>query len=445
MHVPSYDPVAAAGLPAGRRRGQAREPRRGRPQPAVRDARSPSKFADCFRRSRRSVSGTTATPTHTAHRGRHADVGGCAAGPDAYFGPLRRLQPVGCARATYGGRVNVDFGNRYAGRRHELQVAGERRRPDLMTRSAATTTGIWSDPRRHEPGRQRPSRSGQLDWDGRQPGHGQGCGNCCERQRSRMQSHGTGRSSSQCVRRHAGHGRRGRARPHVADSSLAPPELPFELTARQRHRRQRRRSPVYPTVGHPRRCSRPGIFTTLRIGRPQENQTLAVRSRASTQGQEFAAVPVRLPAVVRGEPVRRTATGGTRRREECPDWRPLVLNGDDARPVRLNSAENPWRCVLRRRAVDRAVGDGMAVATENCDDHRTTNSVPADQLPKSNCGNYDGNPADPTGADGWLRTGGDSNDPRVINLFIVPYQALKGVTGAKRRDPGPRLRVASTS
>ena len=32
-------------------------------------------------------------------------------------------------------------------------------------------------------------------------------------------------------------------------------------------------------------------------------------------------------------------------------------------------------------------------------------------------------------------------DPRVVNLFIVPYQAIKGVTGAERRDPCARLRV----
>ncbi len=80
-------------------------------------------------------------------------------------------------------------------------------------------------------------------------------------------------------------------------------------------------------------------------------------------------------------------------------------------------------------------GDWMIVATQNCKTIGNNKCQNWKTAAEANCGNYDGTPADPTGANSWLTKGGDLNDPRVISLFIVPYQALKGVTGSKVEIP----------
>jgi hypothetical protein len=64
----------------------------------------------------------------------------------------------------------------------------------------------------------------------------------------------------------------------------------------------------------------------------------------------------------------------------------------------------------------------------------------------AHCGNYDGKPAQdgrPPDPNGWVQRGGSSSDPRVINLFIVPYQSLKNVGGSGSGAPIPLLRFAS--
>ena len=47
----------------------------------------------------------------------------------------------------------------------------------------------------------------------------------------------------------------------------------------------------------------------------------------------------------------------------------------------------------------------------------------------------------PAESAGWKKKGGDSRFPRVINLFVVPYQALKTKQGSG--DPVPILGFAS--
>ncbi len=63
-------------------------------------------------------------------------------------------------------------------------------------------------------------------------------------------------------------------------------------------------------------------------------------------------------------------------------------------------------------------------------------------------GNYDGTPTEPNG---WLQGFPNqpegyprgSRYPRVVNLFVIPYQSLKGSTGGDPREtvPDPHLRV----
>ena len=81
------------------------------------------------------------------------------------------------------------------------------------------------------------------------------------------------------------------------------------------------------------------------------------------------------------------------------------------------------------------VGDWMAVATDNCTNIHNNS---CHTLSCVNDGNYDGKPGNPTG---WVQQGGDSRYPRVVNLFIVPYQGSKGLTGAG--DTIPVLGFAS--
>jgi hypothetical protein len=108
-----------------------------------------------------------------------------------------------------------------------------------------------------------------------------------------------------------------------------------------------------------------------------------------------------------------------------------------------NEPGNPWRCVLNNPgSIVGQAGDWMAVATENCRQTnpggtQCTDFLKATDVPDVNCGNYDGIPGNP---DGW---DGDSEDPRVVSLFIVPYQALKNVAGTGAQSPIPVLRFAS--
>jgi hypothetical protein len=96
-----------------------------------------------------------------------------------------------------------------------------------------------------------------------------------------------------------------------------------------------------------------------------------------------------------------------------------------------NSSGNYWQCVLTAPGLSNGqIGDDIAVATDNCDN---INNNSCQQFDCNYNGNYDGTPSDPTG--GWVQAGGDSHFPRVVNLFIVPYQASKGLSGADDEIP----------
>ena len=77
----------------------------------------------------------------------------------------------------------------------------------------------------------------------------------------------------------------------------------------------------------------------------------------------------------------------------------------------------------------------MAVATKNCDN---VNNNSCQKFACNYDGNYDGKPGDRTG---WVQQAATRRYPRVVNLFIVPYQARKGLTGAG--DTIPVLGFAS--
>lgn len=67
---------------------------------------------------------------------------------------------------------------------------------------------------------------------------------------------------------------------------------------------------------------------------------------------------------------------------------------------------------------------GRRVATKNCA------TVLNNSCGRTSCRNP-GNYAQ------WLANGGDSFDPRVVRVFVIPYQSLKGSTGGDPRETAP--------
>jgi hypothetical protein len=117
----------------------------------------------------------------------------------------------------------------------------------------------------------------------------------------------------------------------------------------------------------------------------------------------------------------------------CPSEGDWFSYADQGKGFGTNSSSNYWQCVPTVPGGKTGqVGDWMSVATKNCDDIKN-NSCKA--ITCNYDGNYDGKPSNPTG---W---GGDSSYPRVVDLFLVPYQALKETQGSK--DPAPILGFAS--
>jgi hypothetical protein len=187
---------------------------------------------------------------------------------------------------------------------------------------------------------------------------------------------------------------------------------------------------VFPTVGTVG-VLKTGIFTTLRLDDPQANQTLRCDPDAA-QGQEFQVFQTGCKPWYGANTWDSPWWTGTPK--QCPnpgDW-----FGYGAMPMGTNSSGNYWQCVLTAPGMSTGqIGDDIAVATENCDTPKNNSCQ------KFDCnydGNYDGTPTDSTG---WVQDGGDSRFPRVVNLFIVPYQSSKGLSGAG--DTIPILGFAS--
>jgi hypothetical protein len=198
---------------------------------------------------------------------------------------------------------------------------------------------------------------------------------------------------------------------------------------------------VYPTVGI-RTVLRTGIYTTLRLDDPQSNQTLQCDPQYA-QGQEFSSFRYGCTPwyganhfdgdnALPNPPGQNTASWWN---PECPPDGQWFSNSDLSAGYGVNSSNNPWRCVLTAPGMSTGqVGDYMAAATDNCDNF---NNNACQTFDCNVDGNYDGKTGSTTS---WISSG-DSKYPRVINLFIVPYQASKGLTG--QGDELPVLGFAS--
>ncbi len=194
---------------------------------------------------------------------------------------------------------------------------------------------------------------------------------------------------------------------------------------------------VYPTVGI-RTVLKTGVYTTLRLDDPQSNQTLQCDPNYA-QGQEFSTFRYGCGPWYGANSFTSTPNPNTTKSwwntttKTCPPDGEWFSASNLGFGFGTNSAGNPWRCVLTAPGMSTGqVGDYMAAATDNCDAYNNNSCQVFD------C-NYDGN------YDGKLgptqKWSGDSTYPRVINLFIVPYQASKGLTG--QGDELPVLGFAS--
>ena len=203
---------------------------------------------------------------------------------------------------------------------------------------------------------------------------------------------------------------------------------------------------LFPTIGI-RTALRTGVYTTLRVRDSQENNTVQCDPSFSQEFDMFlnGCQPWfgenHFNGDVLGAP-NNTASWWNTSTRTCPRWQDWYSTGDAGAGFGANSMNNPWRCLVTSGGTSTGqVGDWIAVATDNCDNIQSNSC----QIQSFDC-NYNGD------YDNWVRTGGvgdatggnpvqvGSAYPRVVNLFIVPYQARKGVTG---RNEIPVLGFAS--
>jgi hypothetical protein len=186
---------------------------------------------------------------------------------------------------------------------------------------------------------------------------------------------------------------------------------------------------VYPTVGI-RSTLKAGIYTILRTEDAQGSQLIDCDPAVST-GNSFdnfvtGCQPWYGVNSFANGPWWNTIT------QSCPGIGLWYTTGTAPAPYGKNSSANPWRCVnLNPGSKNGKVGDWMSVATKNCD----PGDIGGNQCHNIKCnydGNYDGKTGKPSS---WLADGGDSGYPRVVSLFVIPYQSMKGVTGGGETAP----------
>jgi Flp pilus assembly protein TadG len=192
---------------------------------------------------------------------------------------------------------------------------------------------------------------------------------------------------------------------------------------------------VFPTVGT-LSVLKTGVYTTLRLDDPQANQTLQCDPDFA-QGQEFSAFQYGCKPWYTANKWNSPWWIGTTGAKHCPDGGQWFSYSDLGAGFGVNGSGNTaWQCVLTAPGLSTGqVGDDMAVATDNCDN---INNNSCQTFDCNYDGNYDGKTGSPVQP--WT-VKSDSRYPRVINLFIVPYQSSKGLTGAG--DTIPVLGFAS--
>ncbi len=377
-----------------------------------------SKFADCFSDVSRIRVWPDGNPSaHPLIKDLHL-TGGCATRADAYFGPYDGPLPSGSRTCTIGATVGVDFGARYPdSTAFKVQVNGVN-----LVAPGANPNGVWTT--NGTPITISTAKSGNNPETGINPITVKvfwtpPTGGEKSYQEVAQQSYiGTSETA----------GALDLVRTSQTSFASGLPGPAFDNV-----RAGGSSIAVFPTVGI-RSVLKTGILTTLRTGSAQGSQLVQCDPDVSS-GQEFTLFQVGCkPYYAKNQFVNGDWWNTTTK--TCPSSTDWYSISPPPLPKYVNSASNPWRCVLQAPGGSVGqVGDWMAAATDNCAPGAIQNNkcqtfkTPATG---ANCANYDGKPGDPNG---WVQNGGDSNDPRVIKVFIVPYQALKNVTGASAEIP----------
>ncbi|HEX5582752.1 Tad domain-containing protein [Gaiella sp.] len=388
------------------------------------DTLAQSKFADCFSDVSRIRVWPDGNPSAHPLIKNVTLTGGCATRADAYFGPYDGPLPSGSRTCTIGATVDVDFGNRYPGSTgFKVQVNNV----GLVPPSGGSPTGVWTT--NGTPIPISTTKSGNNPETGTNninvkvlwtPATGGQKSYAEDAQQSYIGTSETAGALDlvRTSRTSFAGGLPGPAFDNVraGGASIA----------------------VFPTIGI-RSVLKTGILTTLRTGSSQGSQ-LVQCDPAVSSGQEFELFQNGCNPYYAKNPFVNGDWWNTTTKT-CPsstDWYSL----SPSLPKYVNSSGNPWRCVLQAPGGSVGqVGDWMAAATDNCvtaaNNKCQTFKTPATG---ANCANYDGidkngNGVIDPGEEGWVQHGGDSSDPRVIKVFIVPYQALKNVTGASAEIP----------
>ncbi len=249
------------------------------------------------------------------------------------------------------------------------------------------------------------------------------------------------------VRRHA------RARP-ARSRSCAPrrrpwngsPTQPGDAYATPAHRRQP--GHALPDDRDPHRAE-DGRLHDAPPRRPPGEPDAPLRPQLRP-GAGVLGLPLRLRALVRGEPLQRrrrsarpnnTASWWNTSTRTCPRDGQWFSYGDQGAGFGVNSSNNPWRCVLTAPGLSTGqVGDDIAVATDNCDNINTNSCQNFD------C-NYDGD-YDELGGDRRRRRR-HRGKPDAARLGVParrqpvhrPVPGEQGPDRGRRRDPRARLRV----
>jgi Putative Flp pilus-assembly TadE/G-like len=389
------------------------------------NALASSRFADCFSDLSRIRVYNGGNPNAEPRITNVHLTGGCGGAGDAYFSTL----PTGSASCNYGGTVEVLWGNRTdpplnVPANFSVKVNGVSLNPP-----GGNPSGVWTTSGNSIPA----SSAGPntvtvaLDWADTNVNHEfpVGSGNKCKNGNNNPCKY----SGSQPVQQvflgtKATSGAVGLVRNSASPFAGGLPSAPYDSTSGGATVQ------IFPTIGTVS-VLKSGVFTTLRLDDPQANQTLRCDPDYA-QGQEFSAFLTGCKPWYGKNTW--TSPWWTGNPKSCPSSGNWFSYGNT--PLGKNSSTNYWQCVLTAPGMSTGqIGDDIAVATDNCN-----------RIQNNSCGNfacnYDGNYDGKTGnPNGWVQQGGDARYPRVVNLFIVPYQSSKGLSGAG--DTIPILGFAS--
>ena len=394
------------------------------------------KFADCFSRLSQIRVYNDGNPDNQVRITNVRLSGGCPTPGDAYFATL----PFGLTTCPYDVSAEVNWGNRTQGALNvpanfHVTVNGVD-----MTPPSGNPTGVWTT----SGGALQASEGANtvtvaVSWEDQNPAHAypDGSSNKCSNKNGNPCKYSDSQATHQAfvaTTDNAGAVELVRtSQSPLGVDGLPGPPLDNIATGGTTGTPA---SPVqiFPTVGT-RSTLKAGGLTTLRLDDSQGNQTLRC-DPAISNGQEFKNfVTGCKPWYAKNQwssPWWDTTT------RTCPNAGLWFSTTASPAPYGLNSSTNPWQCVqLSPGKSTGQVGDWFSAATGNCD------NIGNNKCQAIDCnvdGNYDGKTGSPTG---WLQAGGDSRNPRVVGLFIVPYQALKGAAGGSGSQVVPILGFAS--